>query len=106
MGIRRRLYGIGRNDGVSYGSPDPRLGGQHFTHAEWGKYYRRGYTSGAQLHIAHSEARGYCTRCGQRTENKNRFCGQCGAQVKLAHRRPWSLHRFFCNRPFRQRGEL
>jgi hypothetical protein len=101
MGIRRKVYCAGWRDGVSHGSPDPRPNGQRLVNAEWGKYYRRGYASGAQLHIAHSDDRGYCTRCLQQTAPDEMFCGNCGAQVKLTHRQPWSFRNFL-----RERGEL
>lgn len=100
--MRKQAYCAGWHDGVSYGSPDPRPNGQRqVNNAELGKYYRRGYASGAQLHISHSEARGYCTRCSLPTEPDEMFCGNCGAQVRLAHRRPWSFRNFL-----RERGEL
>lgn len=92
MGWRRNWFKAGFFDGLAWGTPDPRPDGQRITPGEDGKYYRLGYASGAVKHVAHSEARGYCTRCGLETISDEWFCRRCGAQVRLLHKRFWSIH--------------
>ena len=90
MGWRQKCFKSGWFDGLTWGVPNPRSAGRRIAPGEDGKYYRLGYAAGATMHIAHSEARGYCTRCGLETTGDEQFCPCCGAQVRLSHKRFWS----------------